>query len=164
MSNIEQSKTIYAFTLQAANGDSVCLDRYRGDVLLIVNTASQCGLTNQYGGLQNLFDAYKDRGLTVIAIPCNQFAAQEPSDDADIQTFCSLQYNVNFPVMAKANVNGEQQIPLYEHLKCGAGGLISDDIKWNFTKFLINREGHIVSRHAPTTAPESLIKEIEALL
>ena len=137
---------------------------YRGKVLLIVNTASKCGFTPQYEGLEELYRDYKDRGFEILAFPCNQFGAQEPGDAEEIANFCSLNYDVSFPLTAKVEVNGSGADPIWKLLKKEQGGLLGDGIKWNFTKFLVDRSGKVVSRHAPTTKPEALRKEIEALL
>ncbi len=156
---------IHDHIVHAADGASVPLSDYAGKVLLIVNTASKCGFTPQYEGLEALHRAYVDRGLTVLAFPCNQFGAQEPGDAAEIANFCSLSYEVDFPVMAKIDVNGARADPLFEDLKTAAPGLLgSKAIKWNFTKFLVSRDGASVTRYAPTTKPEELTKDIEALL
>jgi glutathione peroxidase len=156
---------IHDHVVHAADGASVPLSDYAGKVLLIVNTASKCGFTPQYEGLEELHRAYADRGLAVLAFPCNQFGAQEPGDAAEIANFCSLTYAVDFPVMAKIDVNGARADPLFEDLKAAAPGLLgSKAIKWNFTKFLVSRDGTRVTRYAPTTKPEELTKDIEALL
>ena len=156
---------IHDHVVHAADGASVPLSDYAGKVLLIVNTASKCGFTPQYEGLEELHRAYADRGLAVLAFPCNQFGAQEPGDAAEIANFCSLTYAVDFPVMAKIDVNGARADPLFEDLKAAAPGLLgSKAIKWNFTKFLVGRDGTRVTRYAPTTKPEELTKDIEALL
>lgn len=153
------------FTVRAADGHAVDLSSYAGRVLLIVNTASKCGFTPQYEGLEALHRQYEGRGLTVLAFPCNQFGAQEPGDAAEIASFCSLTYDVNFPVMAKVEVNGDGADPLFQWLKAEAPGVLGTRaIKWNFTKFLVDRAGKVVGRHAPTTKPEDLAKDIEALL
>jgi glutathione peroxidase len=153
------------FTVRAADGHAVDLSSYAGRVLLIVNTASKCGFTPQYEGLEALHRQYEGRGLTVLAFPCNQFGAQEPGDAAEIASFCSLTYDVNFPVMAKVEVNGDGADPLFQWLKAEAPGVLGTKaIKWNFTKFLVDRAGKVVGRHAPTTKPEDLAKDIEALL
>lgn len=153
------------FTVRAADGHAVDLSGYAGRVLLIVNTASKCGFTPQYEGLEALHRQYEGRGLTVLAFPCNQFGAQEPGDAAEIASFCSLTYDVNFPVMAKVEVNGDGADPLFQWLKAEAPGVLGTTaIKWNFTKFLVDRAGKVVGRHAPTTKPEDLAKDIEALL
>ena len=141
------------------------LSAYAGQVLLIVNTASKCGFTPQYEGLEALHRKYKDRGFEVLGFPCNQFGAQEPGDAAEIANFCTLTYDVTFPVFAKIDVNGAAADPLFEQLKMEAPGLLgSKAIKWNFTKFLVDRSGRVVKRYAPQTKPEELASDIEALL
>jgi len=150
--------------VRLADGTTGDLSAYAGKVLLIVNTASKCGFTPQYEGLEELYRDYKDRGFEVLAFPCNQFGAQEPGDAAEIANFCSLTYDVSFPVMAKIDVNGDDAAPIFKHLKKEKSGLLGSAIKWNFTKFLVDRDGKVVSRHAPTTKPEQLRKEIEELL
>ena len=138
---------------------------YRGQVLLVVNTASQCGFTPQYGGLQALYDEYKDRGFAILGFPCNQFGAQEPGGEAEIGAFCERNYGVDFPMFAKIDVNGPNAHPIYKHLKKAAPGLLgSESIKWNFTKFLVDRDGSVVERFAPTVRPEQLKPAIEKLL
>jgi glutathione peroxidase len=157
--------SIYDFPVQTAGGETKTLAEYRGQVMLIVNTASKCGFTPQYSGLESLFRKYASHGFVVLGFPCNQFGAQEPGDISEIQTFCSLTYDVSFPLFAKINVNGNDAAPLYEYLKSSAKGLLgSEAIKWNFTKFLIDREGNVLDRYAPTTTPESLESAIEAAL
>ncbi len=156
---------IYAFSAQAIDGTDVPLSDYRGKALLIVNTASQCGFTPQYGGLEKLHAHYADRGLAVLGFPCNQFGAQEPGDEAEIMSFCRLSYDVTFPMFAKIDVNGAATHPLFAWLKQEAKGVLgSESIKWNFTKFLVDRAGKVVGRYAPTTKPEAIRKDIEALL
>ena len=153
------------FEVTAADGSTATLSDYRGKVLLIVNTASKCGFTPQYEGLEALHRRYAERGFEVLGFPCNQFGAQEPGDAAEIANFCSLTYDVTFPVFAKIDVNGASADPLFERLKRDAPGVLgSKAIKWNFTKFLVDREGHTVKRYAPTTKPEELAADIEALL
>jgi glutathione peroxidase len=153
------------FEVKAANGSAVPLARYAGKVLLIVNTASKCGFTPQYEGLEALHRRYADRGFEVLGFPCNQFGGQEPGDAAEIANFCSLTYDVTFPVFAKIDVNGADAEPLFQRLKADAPGLMgSKAIKWNFTKFLVDREGRTVRRYAPATKPEDLVRDIEALL
>ena len=148
-----------------ADGAAVSLARYAGQVLLIVNTASQCGFTPQYDGLEALHRRYAERGLAILAFPCNQFGAQEPGDAAEIASFCSLTYDVTFPVFAKVDVNGAGADPLFRHLKSAAPGVLgSKAIKWNFTKFRVDRRGDVVRRYAPTTRPKQLAGDIEALL
>ena len=156
---------ITGFTVQGADGSPVSLDRYAGQVLLIVNTASKCGFTPQYDGLEALHRRYAPRGFEVLGFPCNQFGAQEPGYAAEIASFCSLTYDVTFPVFAKIEVNGAGADPLFERLKREAPGVLgSTAIKWNFTKFLVDRTGKVVQRYAPTTKPEQIAADIEALL
>ncbi len=153
------------FVVTAADGSAAALDAYAGQVLLIVNTASKCGFTPQYEGLEALHRRFADRGFEVLAFPCNQFGAQEPGDAAEIANFCSLTYDVTFPVFARIDVNGAGADPLFARLKSEAPGLLgSKAIKWNFTKFLIGRDGRVVHRYAPTTKPEQIVADIEALL
>ncbi len=153
------------FTVRTAKGEESSLEAYRGKVLLIVNTASKCGFTPQYEGLEALHRDYADRGFEVLGFPCNQFGAQEPGDAEEIANFCSLTYDVTFPVFAKVDVNGAAADPLFEKLKADAPGLLgSKAIKWNFTKFLVDRDGKVVDRYAPTTKPADIRKDIEALL
>lgn len=156
---------IYDFPVQTAGGETKTLTEYRGKVLLIVNTASKCGFTPQYAGLEAMYLKYSGQGFVVLGFPCNQFGGQEPGDMAEIQNFCSLTYNVSFPLFAKINVNGSDAEPLYQFLKSAAPGLLgSETIKWNFTKFLIDRDGNVLDRYAPSTTPESMESTIEALL
>jgi len=155
---------IYDFTATSLAGEDVALKQYEGQVLLIVNTASACGFTPQYKGLEALQRSFGPRGFSVLGFPCNQFGAQEPGDAAQIEQFCSRNYGVSFPMFAKVDVNGGGAHPLYQYLKGEKSGLLGSSIKWNFTKFLIDRSGNVVARHAPTTSPEALTKEIEALL
>ena len=157
--------TVFDFKAQDISGNEVDLSAYRGKVLLIVNTASKCGFTPQYKGLQALFEKYRERGLEVLGFPCNQFGHQEPGDEAAISEFCELNFGVDFPLFGKIDVNGDNAHPLYRHLKDEAPGILgSKAVKWNFTKFLVNREGKVVRRYAPTDKPEALAKDIEALL
>lgn len=156
--------TVYDFTAKSLTGDEVPLQRFEGQVLLIVNTASACGFTPQYKGLQELYAGLSPRGFAVLGFPCNQFGAQEPGTAAQIAAFCETNYAVTFPMFAKIDVNGSGAHPLYEHLKREKSGLLGPAIKWNFTKFLVDRSGKVVARHAPTARPEGLKKEIEALL
>lgn len=159
------SQPIYSHEAALNNGEMQSLSDYQGQVILIVNTASKCGFTPQYDGLQALYDEYKDRGFTILAFPCDQFGHQEPGDDSEIQQFCSMNFNVNFPLFKKVEVNGSGASPLFKQLKSDAPGLLgSTGIKWNFTKFLINRDGKTVERFAPATKPEALKRKIEALL
>jgi glutathione peroxidase len=153
------------FTVKLPDGAEQAMADYAGQVLLIVNTASRCGFTPQYAGLEALHRKYTDRGFEVIAFPCNQFGEQEPGDAAEIANFCSLNYDVTFPLMGKIDVNGPDAEPLFDYLKKAKSGLMgTTSIKWNFTKFLIDREGKPVKRYAPNDTPESLEKDIEALL
>lgn len=153
------------FTVKAADGSAVDMARYAGRVLLIVNTASKCGFTPQYEGLEALHRRFEGQGLTILGFPCNQFGAQEPGDAAEIANFCSLTYDVSFPVMAKIDVNGDDADPLFQWLKTEAPGVLGTKaIKWNFTKFLVDRSGQVVDRYAPTTKPDDMVKDIEGLL
>jgi glutathione peroxidase len=157
--------SVYDFTAQTLDGQAAPLNAWRGQVLLIVNTASKCGFTPQYEGLEALWRRYRDRGFAVLGFPCNQFGAQEAGDAAEIANFCSLTYDVSFPMMAKIDVNGPKADPLYAWLKHEKKGLLaSEGIKWNFTKFLIDREGNPAKRFAPADKPEALTAAIEALL
>ncbi|HEY4986654.1 MAG TPA: glutathione peroxidase [Bradyrhizobium sp.] len=155
---------IYDFTAQSLVGDDVQLQRYEGQVLLIVNTASACGFTPQYRGLEALQREFGPRGFSVLGFPCNQFGGQEPGDARQIEQFCSSQYDVTFPLFAKIDVNGSKAHPLYTYLKSEKTGLLGSAIKWNFTKFLVDRSGRVAGRFAPTVTPDGLKKEIEALL
>jgi glutathione peroxidase len=157
--------TAYDFTAHGLDGAAAPLDAYRGKVLLIVNTASQCGFTPQYAGLEALWKKYRDRGLVVLGFPCNQFGGQEPGEAAEIANFCSLTYDVSFPMMAKIDVNGPAADPLYAWLKHEKRGLLgSESVKWNFTKFLVGRDGEVIARYGSTTEPKSLERAIEAAL
>jgi glutathione peroxidase len=154
-----------AIPVQAADGTTTDLSDQAGKVMLIVNVASKCGFTPQYEGLEALQRQFGNRGFTVLGFPCNQFGAQEPGDAAEIASFCKLNYDVSFPLYGKIDVNGDQTAPLYEHLKSKAPGLLgSKKIKWNFTKFLVDRSGKVVKRFAPQTKPEELVGTIEAML
>ncbi len=156
---------VHQFTVTDNRGQPVELSQYQGKVLLIINTASKCGFTPQYQELEELHQRYKDKGLVILAFPCNQFGGQEPGSNEDIQQFCQLNYGVSFPVMAKINVNGPEADPLFEHLKENARGLMKTRaIKWNFTKFLVNKQGEVVKRYAPRTKPASIVQAIEELL
>jgi glutathione peroxidase len=157
--------TAYDFAPAAADGAAHPLEAYRGKVLLVVNVASKCGFTPQYQGLEALHRKYAARGFEVLGFPCNQFGAQEPGDAAEIASFCSLTYDVTFPVLAKVEVNGADADPLYKFLKAEKPGLLgSEAIKWNFTKFLVGKDGQVAGRYAPTTKPEALDADIEKLL
>ncbi|WP_163100926.1 glutathione peroxidase [Peribacillus alkalitolerans] len=157
--------SIYEYEAKSIDGSIVTMENYKGKVLLIVNTASKCGFTNQYDELQKIYEKYRDQGFEILGFPCNQFMGQEPGDELDIQSFCRLNYGVTFPMFAKIDVNGEDAHPLFKYLADEAPGLLgSKSIKWNFTKFLINREGKPVSRFAPKTKPFEFEKDIENLL
>jgi glutathione peroxidase len=159
------SNSIYDFTAARLNGAAGSLAEFKGKVLLIVNTASECGFTPQYAGLESLYRDFKDGGLVVLGFPCNQFGGQEPGDAAAIGQFCQANYGVTFPMFAKIDVNGDGTHPLYAYLKREASGLLGTEaIKWNFTKFLVSRDGKIIERFAPATKPEELIEDIKALL
>ena len=155
---------IYDFSAQSLAGEQVALKQFEGQVLLIVNTASACGFTPQYKGLQALHRELSPRGFAVLGFPCNQFGNQEPGNAAQIEQFCSRNYAVTFPMFAKIDVNGNNAHPLFSYLKSEKAGPLGPSIKWNFTKFLVNRSGKVVARHAPTAKPEGLKREIEALL
>ena len=155
---------VYDFTATSLSGDEVPLKRFEGQVLLIVNTASKCGFTPQYQGLEALQREFSPRGFAVLGFPCNQFGGQEPGDARQIADFCESKYDVTFPMFSKIDVNGFDAHPLYDYLKKEKSGLFGPSIKWNFTKFLVDRAGRVVARHAPTTTPDALKKEIEALL
>ena len=155
---------IYDFKVRSAKGEDVSMADYKGKVLLIVNTATGCVFTPQYEGLQKLYDKYKDKGLEILDFPCNQFGHQAPGTEEEIQEFCTLKYKTTFPLFAKVEVNGKNEEPLFRYLKSQEGGFLGDDIKWNFTKFLVSREGTVVGRYAPITKPESIESDIQKLL
>jgi glutathione peroxidase len=156
--------SVYDFTATSLAGEDLPLKRFEGQVLLIVNTASACGFTPQYKGLQELHNALSPRGFAVLGFPCNQFGAQEPGNAKQIAEFCERNYAVTFPMFAKIDVNGASAHPLYNYLTKAKSGLLGPSIKWNFTKFLVDRTGKVVARHAPTARPEGLRRDIEALL
>ncbi|TCT15367.1 glutathione peroxidase [Natranaerovirga pectinivora] len=156
--------SIYDFTCKNIRGEEVSLENYKGKVLLIANTASKCGLTPQYEGLEYLYKTYQEKGLEILGFPCNQFGNQEPGSNDDIESFCALNYGVSFTIMEKVDVNGDEAHPLFVYLKKEAPGLLSKSIKWNFTKFLIDRNGKVIHRYAPTTSPEKITDDIEKLL
>jgi glutathione peroxidase len=157
---------IYDFTVKNNAGGDVSLEAYKGKALLVVNTATGCGFTPQYKGLEDLYLKYKDRGFEILDFPCNQFGNQAPGNDGEIQQFCTLKYNTTFPRFSKIEVNGKNENPLYTWLKKEKkGGLMGSGIKWNFTKFLIAKDGHVIKRYAPTVTPEALDADVlEALL
>jgi glutathione peroxidase len=157
--------SVYDFSVDDIQGNRVDLGRYRGKVLLVVNTASKCGFTPQYEGLEALYRKYRDRGLEVLGFPCNQFGGQEPGSEEQIAQFCTSKYDVTFPLFAKVDVNGANAAPLYRHLKHAKPGLLgSEAIKWNFTKFLVDREGEVVARYAPNDTPESFDADVAKAL
>ena len=154
----------YDYKVKSISGEEVSMSEYKGKVVLIVNTASKCGFTKQYEGLEELYEKYKDQGFVILGFPCNQFGAQEPGGNEEIKNFCTSTLSVTFPMMSKIDVNGDDADPLYKFLKKEKGGILGDDIKWNFTKFLIDREGNVVDRFASQKTPKALEKEVEKLL
>lgn len=157
--------SLYDITVTTIDGSTGTLADYRGRVLLIVNVASQCGFTPQYAGLEALYRRYREQGLTILGFPCNQFSHQEPGDEAEIKNFCTLTYAITFPLFAKIEVNGSNTHPLYAHLKKARPGLLgSESIKWNFTKFLVDRNGEVLKRFAPTDTPEKIEADLRPLL
>ncbi len=159
------SKTVNDFEARQIDGQNIALSEFRGQVMLIVNTASQCGFTPQFGGLEELHKTYGGKGLAVLGFPCNQFGAQDPGADIDIASFCQVNYGVSFPMMSKIDVNGPTAHPLYQWLSAEAPGLLgSKSIKWNFTKFLVGKDGKVIKRYAPLDKPADLAKDIESAL
>lgn len=159
------SQSVYDFSCQTKGGTGRDLSEFKGKVLLVVNTASKCGFTPQFEGLEHLYEQYREQGLEILGFPCNQFGKQDPGNNDEIQEFCQLNYGVSFPMFGKIEVNGGGADPLFKHLKKEApGALGTQSIKWNFTKFLINSEGEVVKRYAPATKPEDIAADIEALL
>jgi glutathione peroxidase len=157
--------TLHDFTVDDIHGKPVKLDRYKGKVVLVVNTASKCGFTPQYKGLEALYEKYKGKGFAVLGFPCNQFGAQEPGTEREIEQFCELNYGVTFPMFAKIDVNGDKVAPVYKYLKAAKPGLLgSEAIKWNFTKFLVDRDGKPIARYAPNDTPESIAGDVEKAL
>jgi glutathione peroxidase len=152
------------FSATTLTGEQQSLADYAGKVVLVVNTASQCGFTPQYAGLEEIWARYRDRGLVVLGFPCNQFGGQEPGDESAIASFCERNYGVSFPMFAKVDVNGPDAHPLFVWLRSRGGGLLGSSIKWNFTKFLVGRDGQVIKRYAPATKPESLAEDIEEAL
>ena len=155
---------IYDYTMKDAQGNEISLADYKGKVLLIVNTATGCGFTPQYEGLESLYEKYSGKGFEILDFPCNQFAGQAPGTDAEIVSFCKARYNVSFKQFSKINVNGKDEAPLYTYLKSQKGGALGSRIKWNFTKFLVDREGNVVERFAPTVTPEKMEEKIAEVL
>ena len=154
----------YDFTAKKMNGIEVKMDEYKGKVLLVVNTASKCGFTPQLAELEQMYKDYKDKGFEILGFPCNQFANQDPGSNKEISDFCLINYGVTFTMFEKIDVNGENTHPIYKYLKSNAKGIFGNEIKWNFTKFLIDVEGNVVDRFAPTTNPKKIRKDIEKLL
>lgn len=162
---METEKNFYNYSAKDANGKMIDMAQYREKVVLVVNVASKCGFTPQYKGLEEIYREFKDRGLVILGFPCNQFGAQEPGNESEIQQFCSLTYDVSFPIMAKVEVNGSNAAPIYEHLKSAAPGLLGTEaIKWNFTKFLIGKDGKVIKRYAPNTEPKDIVDDIKKAL
>ncbi len=155
---------IYDLEVKDKDGKVVSMEDYRGKVLLIVNTATGCGFTPQYEGLQSLYNKYQDKGLEILDFPCNQFGNQAPGNEQEIMTFCQLNYNTTFPLFAKIEVNGDNADPLFTYLKSQQKGMMGSNIKWNFTKFLVDKEGNVVDRFAPTVTPDKLESQIIELL
>ncbi len=156
--------TIYDFEIKDNHGNKVSMESFKGQVVLIVNTASKCGFTPQLGPLQKLYEDYREKGFVILAFPSNQFAGQEPESDAQIESFYQNTYQVSFPIMAKADVNGKSALPLYDFLRRQKGGIFGRKIRWNFTKFLIGRDGRVTKRYAPSREPDQLRQDIEMLL
>ncbi len=157
--------SVYDFKVRTIDGEEQTLEAYQGKTLLVVNVASKCGFTPQYEGLEAIYKKLADRGFVVLGFPCDQFGHQEPGDEAEIKNFCSLTYDVSFPMFAKINVNGKNAHPLYEYLKSeGKGILGTEAIKWNFTKFLVDKSGKVLKRYAPKDTPESIAKDLESVL
>jgi glutathione peroxidase len=157
--------SVYAFQVRDIKNQDVSLESYRGKTLLIVNVASKCGFTPQYSGLEALYKQYASQGLVVLGFPCNQFGGQEPGTEADIASFCKTTYDVSFPMFAKVDVNGAGTAPIFQYLKTQAPGVLGTEaIKWNFTKFLVDKTGHVVKRYAPTDTPEAIGKELSSIL
>lgn len=154
----------YSFSADSLTGESVSMADYQGKLVLVVNTASQCGFTPQYAGLENLYQTYKDQGLVILGFPCNQFGGQEPGDASDIAQTCQINYGVTFPMFAKVDVNGSEAHPLFQWLSSAAPGMLGNSLKWNFTKFLIGRDGEAIKRFAPITTPDAIADSIRAQL
>ncbi len=159
------NQTFHSFTAKDIANQDTQLSKYKGQVALVVNVASKCGFTPQYKGLEELYREYKTQGFTILGFPCNQFGAQEPGNNDEIQQFCSLTYDVTFPIMAKVDVNGKETAPVYEWLKSSAPGILGiEAIKWNFTKFLIGKDGQVINRYAPQTDPKDIAADIQKAL
>lgn len=159
------SESVYDFVVKDSSEKDYNLAQYKGKVVLVVNVASKCGFTPQYKGLEELYREFSPKGLVILGFPCNQFGAQEPGNSEEIQQFCSLTYDVSFPIMAKINVNGKDSAPIYEHLKSKAPGILGiEAIKWNFTKFLVGKDGQVIKRYAPNTEPKDITEDIKKAL
>mgnify|MGYP001243165996 FL=1 len=156
--------TIHQFSVKTIDGKDISLSQYKDNVVLIVNTASQCGFTPQFEGLQNLYEAYKDEGFEILGFPCNQFGNQDPGTNEEIHSFCQKNYGVTFPMFSKVDVKGDHAHPLFLYLTESSKGFVTSQIKWNFTKFLIGKDGHVIERFAPQTDPEKLKKAVESAL
>ncbi len=156
--------SVYEYSAQDIDGEMISMDEYRGKVMLIVNTASKCGFTPQYTGLEKLYQEFKDQDFVVLGFPSNQFNEQEPGGDDDIKNFCEVNYGVTFPLFSKIDVNGDHALDLFRYLKKETKGMLGDSVKWNFTKFLVDRDGHVIKRFAPQTSPEKLVDDIKELL
>lgn len=157
--------SVYDFSGKTINGVDKPIADFKGQVILVVNTASKCGFTPQFRGLEDLYEKYKDKGLVVLGFPCNQFLSQDPGSNSEISGFCQLNYGVTFPMFARIDVNGDDAHPLFRHLTAAAPGLLgSKAVKWNFTKFLVDRKGNVIKRYAPATKPEDIASDIEKLL
>lgn len=161
---LEAMTSLQDFSARSIDGRDIDLSEYKGQVVLVVNTASQCGFTPQYQGLQQLHDTYSSRGFTVLGFPCDQFGHQEPGDDAEIAGFCERNFGVSFPLFSKIEVNGDGAHPLYQWLRSEKGGLLGSKIKWNFTKYLLGKDGQVLGRYSPTTKPEKIASDIEKAL
>lgn len=156
--------SVYDFTVKSSKGEEIPLSNYKGKALLIVNTATKCGFAPQFEGLEKLHQDFADRGLEVLGFPCNQFMNQEPIEDDEMENVCKVNFGVSFPLFAKVDVNGSEAHPLFQYLKKEKKGTLGSDVKWNFTKFLVNQHGEVIERYAPTTKPEKIEPEIEKLL
>lgn len=157
----QKNQTFHDFKVQDASSNTYDLSKHKGEVVLVVNVASKCGFTPQYKGLEQIYREFKNQGFTVLGFPCNQFGAQEPGNNQEIQQFCSLKYDVSFPIMSKIEVNGDKSDPVYKWLKASAPGLLGiEAIKWNFTKFLVSKEGQVLQRYAPQTEPKEISSDI----
>ena len=162
--NKSREENIFGFKVKDIDGKEIEMSKYKGKVLLVVNVASECGYTPQYDGLEKIYDKYKKDGFEVLGFPCNQFGGQEPGTEAEIKTFCTSKYSVSFPMFSKVDVNGDKAIPLFKYLTSNTDGFITDAIKWNFTKFLIDKDGKVIERYGSNTKPESISEDIEKAL